>query len=114
MVSWNGTNCIPMQQLQESLHLLYFGHDPYLPHLASFLQPKLIYLSSDKGMICLDKLRQAYMLAALNTKEAHSKQDNDKYNDIPQYRIGDSIMIKNIIKNEIGTPSTYQISGMSY
>ena len=70
-----------MQQLyflnehsQESPHFLYFRCDPYLPHLAAFLQPKLRYLGSDKGMIGLDKLRQAYMLAALNTKEDHSKQ----------------------------------------
>ena len=38
------------------------------------------------------------MLAALNTKEACSKQNIDKYNDIPQYKIGDLIMIKNFNK----------------
>ena len=52
-----------------------FGCDPYLPHLAAFLQPKLRYLGSDEGMIHLDKLRQAYMLAALNMREAHSKKN---------------------------------------
>ena len=35
-----------------------------------------------------------YILAALNTKEPHSKQNLDKYDKIPQYRIGD-LMIKN-------------------
>ena len=25
------------EHCQESLHFLYFGHDPYLPHLAAFL-----------------------------------------------------------------------------
>ena len=35
------------------------------------------------------------MLAALNTKEACSKQNIDKYDDIPQYENGDLIMIKN-------------------
>ena len=68
---------------QESQHFLYFGCDPYLPHLAAFLQPRLGYLSSDKDMICLDKLRQAYMFAALNNKEAHSKQNKDKCDDVP-------------------------------
>ena len=54
-------------------------------------------------MICLDKLRQAYMPAVLNIKEAHSKQNRDKYDDVPQYKIGDLIMIKNFDKNQIGT-----------
>ena len=54
-------NCSPNEHSQESLHFLYYGHDPYLPHLAAFLQPKLRYLGLDKGMIYLDKLRQAYM-----------------------------------------------------
>ena len=35
------------------------------------------------------------MLAALNTKEAHSKDNKDKYDNIPQYKIGDLVMIKN-------------------
>ena len=73
---------------QESLHFLYFGCDPYVPHLEALLQPKLRYLGSDKCMIHLDKLRQAYMLAALNTKEAHSKQNKVKYDDITQYKAG--------------------------
>ena len=38
------------------------------------------------------------MLAVLNTKEACSKQNTDKYDDIPQYKIGDLIMIKNVDK----------------
>ena len=46
-----------------------------------------------------DKLRQTYMLAALNTKEACSQQTKDKYDDIPQYKIGDLIMIKNLDTN---------------
>ena len=44
-------------------------------------------------MICLDKLRQAYMLAALNTTKAHSKQNKEKYDDVQQYKIGDLDMI---------------------
>ena len=50
-------------------------------------------------MTNLDKLRQTYMLAALNTKEAHSKQIIEKYDNTPQYKIGDLIMIKNFDKN---------------
>ena len=46
-------------------------------------------------MIHLDESRQAYMLAALNTKEACFKQNKEKYDDIPQYKIGDLVMIKN-------------------
>ena len=53
------------------LPFLYFGCDPCPPHLAAFLQPEHRYLDSEEGMIQLDKLRQTYMLAALNTKEAH-------------------------------------------
>ena len=71
---------------------------PYLPHLAAFLQPKLRYLGFDQGMIHLDKLRQAHMLAVLNTKEACSKQNKEKYDDVPQYKIGDLVMIKNFDK----------------
>ena len=54
-------------------------------------------------MTHLDELTQTYMLAVLNTKRAHSKQNTDKYNDIPQYKIGDLIIIKNFNKK-------YQIS----
>ena len=43
------------------------------------------------------------MFTALNTKEAHSKQDIDIYDDIPQYKIGDLISIKNFdTKIELG------------
>ena len=87
---------------QESLHFLYFGHDPYLPHLAAFLQSKFRHLGLDKGMVCLKKLKQAYMLAALKTKEAHSKQNKDKYNDVPHYKIEDLVMIKTLIKIKLG------------
>ena len=38
-------------------------------------------------MTHLDKLRQVYSLAALNTKEAHSKQNIEKYDDIPQHKL---------------------------
>ena len=67
---------------------------PYLPHLAAFLQPKLRYLGSDQGMICLDKLRQAYMLASLNMRAAHWKESKQKYDDVPSYKIGDLVMIR--------------------
>ena len=67
-------NWFPNEYSQELPHFLYFGCDPYFPHLAAFLQPKLRYLGSDKGMIHLDKLRQAYMLAALNMRETYLKQ----------------------------------------
>ena len=83
---------------QSSPHCLYFGCDPYLPYLAALLQPKLRYLGSDEDLICLDKLWQVYMLAALNTKEACCKQIKNKYNDIPQYKIGDLVKIKNFDK----------------
>ena len=53
------------------------------------------YLGLDEGMIHLDKLRQAYMLTSLNTKEAHSKQNKDKYDDILQYKNGYLAMIRN-------------------
>ena len=49
-------------------------------------------------MICLDKLRQAYMLASLNTKEVHLKQKRHKYDDIPNYKIGDLVMVRNVDK----------------
>ena len=56
-----------------------------------FLQSKLRYLGSDEGMTNLNKLWQTYILTALNTKEAHSKQ---KHDDIAKFKIGDLIMIK--------------------
>ena len=49
-------------------------------------------------MIHLDKLRQAYMLAALNMREAWSKETKQKYDDVPNYKIGDLVMIKNFNK----------------
>ena len=49
-------------------------------------------------MIHLDKLKEAYMLAALNTKEAYSKLSKQKYDDIPHYNIGDLFMIKSFDK----------------
>ena len=81
-------NWFPNEHPQEYPHFLYFRHNWYLPHLAAFLQPKLRYLGSDEGTTCLEKLRETYMLAALNTKEACSIQNIHKYDDIPQYKIG--------------------------
>ena len=49
-------------------------------------------------MAHLDKLRQTYMLAALNTKEAHSKQNEDKYDYIPHHKNRRLVMIKNYDK----------------
>ena len=66
-------NWFPNEHSQESPHFLYFGHDHYIPHLVAFLQPKLRYLCLDEGMIHLDKPRKAYMLVALNMREALSK-----------------------------------------
>ena len=65
---------------------------------AAFLQPDPRYLGLDVGVICLDKLGQAYTLAGLNTKEAHSMQTNETYDDIPQYKIDDLVMIRNFDK----------------
>ena len=69
-------NWFPNEHSQESPHILFFGCDPYLPHLAVVLQLKLGFLGSDQGMIHLNKLSQAYMLAALNMKESHSSKLN--------------------------------------
>ena len=91
-------NCFPNEHSQESPYLLYFGFDPYLTHLAAFLQPKVRYLGSDEGMIHLNKLRQVYMLAALNMREVHSKQTKQRYDDAPSYKIGYLVMIKNFDK----------------
>ena len=38
------------------------------------------------------------MLAAINTKEAHSKQKCDKHDNVPKFKIGDLILIKNVDK----------------
>ena len=46
-------------------------------------------------MICLDKLRHAYMLAALNMREVQSKQPKHKYDDVPNHHLDDIVMIKN-------------------
>ena len=89
-------NWFSNEHSQESPNFLYFGCDPYVPHLAVLLQPKLYYLGSDKGMIHLDKLRQAYMVASLNTREAQSKQPRWMYDDFPNYKIGDLVMLKNL------------------
>ena len=49
-------------------------------------------------MTHLNELRQTYMLAAINTKEAHSKQKCDKHGDAPKFQISDLIMIKKFDK----------------
>ena len=61
-------------------------------------------------MIHLDKLRQVYTLASLNTKEACSKQSKENYDDILQDKTGDLVIIKNFDKNQMGTLRTYLIS----
>ena len=51
------------------------------------------------------------MLTALKTKEACSKQNKENYDDIPQYKIHDLVMIRNFDKqNQIWMQSTYLIS----
>ena len=57
---------------------------------------KLRYLGMDEGMSHLYKLWQTYMLAALNTKEAYSKEKCDKHDNIPEFKMGDLIMVKKI------------------
>ena len=47
-------------------------------------------------MIQLDKLRQAYMLAALNMREAQSKQPKQKYDEVSNDKIGNLVMIKSL------------------
>ena len=59
-------------------------------------------------MTHLDKLHQAYILTALNTKEACSKQKCDKHNDIPEFKIGDLVMIKNFDKIHPGMQDMFQ------
>ena len=88
-------NWFANEHSHESPHLLYFGHDPYLSHLAALLQPTLWYLDLNKDIIHLDKLRQAYMLAALNMRGAWSKQPKHKYDNVPIYHIDDLVMITN-------------------
>ena len=41
---------------------------------------------------------ETYMLTALNTKEACSRQKHDKLYDVPQFKISDLIMIKYLDK----------------
>ena len=90
-------NWFPNENSQESPCCLYFRYDPYLPHLEAFVQP-LRYLGLNEGMIHLNKFRKAYILAAPNAKESHYKQSKEKYDDIPQYKIGDLVMIENFDK----------------
>ena len=63
-------NWFPNEHSQESPHFLYFGCHSYLPNLAALLLPMLWHLGLDEGMICLDKLLQAYMLADLNMRSS--------------------------------------------
>ena len=83
-----------LMNMPKNHHILYFGCDPYLPHLSAFLQPKLRYLGLDEDMIPLEKSKQAYMLAALDMREAHSKQSEQKHDNEPHYKIGDLDVIR--------------------
>ena len=49
-------------------------------------------------MIHLDEMRQDYMLADLNTKEAHSKQTKQKIWWCTKLQIADLVMIRNFDK----------------
>ena len=49
-------------------------------------------------MTHLNKLWQTYMLVALNTKEASFKQKCDRHDNVPKFKIGDFIMIKDFDK----------------
>ena len=98
VLGWDQFNLFPNEHSQESPHFLYFGQDSYLLHIAEFLQLNLRYLALEESMICIDKLRQAYMLAALNKREAHSMQIKQRYGDVPNYKIGDLVMIRNFDK----------------
>ena len=103
-------NWFPNEHSQESPHFLCFGFDPYLPHQAAFLQPKLRCLGLDRGMISLDKLTQAYLLTASNTNKGQSKQSKGKYDDILHYKIGDLVMIRNFHKKSNWVAKDYLIS----
>ena len=63
-------------------------------------------------MICLDKLIQAYVLAALNTKEAHAKQTKQMYDDVPNYKICDLVMIKTLTRSLPWMQSMYLTSDL--
>ena len=52
----------------------------------------------DEGITHPNKLLQTYMLPVLNTKEAHPIQICDKHNDIPEFKIGVLIMVKNVYR----------------
>ena len=47
------------------------------------------------------------MLAALNTKEVGIKYSKQKYDDIPNFKIGDLAMIRNFDKNLTWMQSMY-------
>ena len=54
--------------------------------------------------------RQAYMLAALNMREAQSKQTEQKYDNVPKHHIGDLVMIKILTGSLTGIQNTFQTS----
>ena len=45
------------------------------------------------------------MLAALNMREAHSKQIDQSYDDVPNYKTGDLVMIRNFDKKSTWDPN---------
>ena len=52
------------------------------------------------------------MLTALNTRQAHSKQSKEKYDDVPNYKIGDLVMIKTLTRSLTGMQSMYITSDL--
>ena len=60
-----------------------FGKDVYIPTLANILQPKLRYLGDKHSLFCIEMLREAYMLAAINVKRARDRQPSKKLKEIP-------------------------------
>ena len=92
---------------QEYRHFLYFGCGLYLPHLTTFLQPKLGYLGSGESITCLRETMRNIHACSTQYKRACSKQKCDKHDDVPHFKIGDLIMITNFNKNLTWTHNMY-------
>ena len=69
----------PIEHCQESPHFLYLGCNPYVPHLAAFLQPKLRYLSMDQGMVLPSQIKTGLYVSSFEYRRSSFKA---KYTEI--------------------------------
>ena len=97
-------NFLPNTATGESAMFLMFGRDPMTP-LTSMLTPKMRYLGDEKGLLCLDKLRECHAIAAFNLRLAREKSAPNRpiVGEHKEFHIGDMVLLKDHTRGQWDT-----------